>query len=262
MKKLFALFAILTFASCTKEEFDQDLTRNLSIQSVSNGATYNIKIGLPENYSSSQKYATVYILDGDENFDFVAGKSKDISNKYSAQNVVVVSIGYGYNRTTDYTPTKTSDGEGGATAFLNFIGDELIPVIEREFSVDTTRKSRTILGHSFGGLLGAYAFTNFNQVFGNYILLSPSLWYDNEVMFRFEREHRPGIINEEHLVFMGLGQLENGGRMQAPFEAFYQQLRNNYTYMKLGKHIVPLLDHTGSKNENIEEGLKFYFLNR
>ncbi|MEP7263871.1 MAG: hypothetical protein ABI772_05215, partial [Bacteroidota bacterium] len=62
--------------------------------------------------------------------------------------------------------------------------------------------------------------------------------------------------------FMGLGELENSGRMQAPFEALYQRLLNNYSHMKISRHIVSNLSHTGSKNENIEEGLKYYFLNR
>ena len=58
-----------------------------------------------------------------------------------------------------------------------------IPRLENEYGADTLRIKRTILGHSFGGLCGAYAFTNYNRVFGNYLLLSPSLWYADEVVF-------------------------------------------------------------------------------
>ena len=99
----------------------------------------------------------------------------------------MVSIGYGYDRALDYTPTKAKEGDGGADKFMAFIKDELIPKMELDFGADTLRKNRIIIGHSFGGLFAAYAFTNYNNVFGNYIMLSPSLWYDNEILFQMEQ---------------------------------------------------------------------------
>jgi len=53
--------------------------------------------------------------------------------------------------------------------------------------------------------------------------------------------------------------LENEGRMLAPFMAFYQRLQNNYPHLVIMSHFAPHLDHNGSKNPNIEEGLKLYF---
>ena len=262
MKKLIPLLFIVVIASCKKEEFSANLTKEFSIQSVSNGATYNIKVALPENYSTSQKYGAVYVLDGDDNFDFVATKCKKYSADYSQSNILVVSIGYGNDRTVDYTPTDANEGDGGAEKFMLFIKNELIPKMESDFSADTTRQSRIILGHSFGGLCAAYAFTNHNDVFGNYIMLSPSIWYDNEVMLRFEQENRDINKNNSQFVFMGLGELENEGRMLAPYMAFYQRLKNNYPNMQIVSHFVPHLDHMGSKNPNIEEALNLYFQNK
>ncbi|MEP7265179.1 MAG: alpha/beta hydrolase-fold protein, partial [Bacteroidota bacterium] len=218
MKTLITVLLLLSFTACKKEEFDLSLTKEFSIQSVSNGATYKIKVGLPENYSANQKYATVYVLDGEENFDFVAKKCKELSDDNGKQNVIVVSIGYGNDRANDYTPTDVEEGDGGASKFMEFIKTELLPRIENDFAADTSRNSRVLLGHSFGGLFGAFAFTNYNTVFGNYIMLSPSIWYDNEVMLRYEQENRIKNKDNRQLVFMGLGELENSGRMQAPFE--------------------------------------------
>jgi predicted alpha/beta superfamily hydrolase len=142
---------------------------------------------------------------------------------------------------------------------MQFIEKELIPQIEKEVAADTARSSRVIFGHSFGGLFAAYAFTEHNNVFGNYLMLSPSIWYDNEVILQYEKNHRDSIKNCDQLVFLGIGQMENGGRMQAPFEAFYQQLCKHYSSTKLQKNSVSHLDHVGSKNPNIEIGLDFYF---
>ncbi len=266
MKKiLLPLLPLALFiVSCeTIVDFDPELTKTFSIKSISNGANYNIKVGLPENYSpQTQKYAAIYLLDGEEIFDFVAGKCKSISNNFSGSNVLVVSIGYGNDRTVDYTPSKADGGEGGAKNFMLFIKDELIPRIASEFGADTLRKSRAIIGHSFGGLFAAYAFTNYNDVFGNYIILSPSLWYDNEILLKLEQDNRVVNKNNHQLVFLGMGQMENDGRILAPFQAFYLRLKNNYPDIQIKSHIEPHLDHKGSEKPNIIEGLNFYFQNR
>ena len=259
MKKLIPLLLILVLYSCKKEEFNPTLTKEFSIQSVSNGATYNIKVALPDNYNAAQKYATIYVLDGEENFDFVARNCKMLSEDYSKSNVLVVSIGYGNDRAVDYTPTKINEGGGGAEKFMLFLKNELIPKMESDFGADTQRQNRIILGHSFGGLFEVYAFTKYNSVFGNYIMLSPSIWYDNEVVLRYEKENREINKNNLQVVFMGLGELENEGRMLAPYRAFYECLKNNYPNLQIISHLEPHLDHNGSKNPNIQEALKLYF---
>lgn len=251
------------FSSCEKEVFDPALTQEFAMRSTANGATYNIKVGLPANYNPEvEKYASIYVLDGEEIFDFVSNKCKEISDKLAVTNAVVISIGYGKDRSIDYTPTEVSSITGGGPQFLNFIETQLIPAIEENMGVDTARSSRVILGHSYGGLFGAYAFSTDNKLFGNYILLSPSLWFDNLISLQFEKDHRNENKHRAQLVFMGIGGAENSGRMQAPFEAFHQMLQDNYTHLKLGKNMEKNLGHMGSRNPNIVKGLDYYFQNR
>lgn len=267
MKKLIFILLVLLLASCKKEVFSPSLIQEFSILSTSNGAKYDIKVALPQNYSpETQKYPAIYVLDGDENFSFVAENCNKISSDLSISNVLVVSIGYGNNRAVDYTPVSGGggavNGGGGAEKFMLFIKNELIPEMENDFGADSLRKNRTILGHSFGGLFGAYAFTKYNNVFGNYILLSPSLWYENEIVFKLEQENQNVNKNNQQLVFLGMGQVENSGQMLAPFEAFIQLLQNDYPDIKIMSHIEPQLSHQGSRKPNIIEGLNFYFQNR
>jgi uncharacterized protein len=262
MKKLFFILLVLFLASCKKEIFSPALTEEFSILSTSNGAKYNIKVALPQIFNpETQKYAAIYVLDGEEIFDFVAENCNRISSDFGASNVLVVSIGYGNDRSFDYTPSKANEGGGGAEKFMLFIKNELIPEIENEYGADTLRTNRTILGHSFGGLCGAYAFTNYNKVFANYIILSPSLWYDNEIILKLEQGNRDINKNNYQLVFLGLGELEPG-RMLAPFQAFYQILQNNYPDIKIKSHSEPQLNHRGSEKPNIIQGLNYYFKNR
>ncbi len=273
MKKHASLFSLITLTflillmlflpSCNEDSLNPALVREFSLTSASNGATYQIKVVLPENFESSgKKRAAIYLLDGEENINLVANRCKEISLCKATENVVVVSIGYGRNRNMDYTPTSKTSKNGGAPEFMAFIGSQLIPKMEQDFPVDTARSARVILGHSFGGLLGAYAFATHNKVFGNYILLSPSLWFDNEVTMLYEKENRAGMQTRQQLVFMGQGALENSGRMQAPFEAFYQTLVKSYSNIRIGRHLEKDMDHVGSKNPNICHGLEFYFENR
>ncbi len=218
---------------------------------------------MPANYNPSiEKYATIYVLDGKQIFGFVANRCKEISENYAVKNVLVVSIGYGKDRSIDYTPTKVSSVTGGAPQFLNFIETQLIPKMEQNYQADTSRDSRVILGHSYGGLFGGYAYCTNNKVFGNYILLSPSFWFDNYVSLQMEKDNRAMNKNKKQLVFMGIGENEENDRMLAPFEAFYQSLHDNYFNLKLSKNIEKNQDHMGSREPNITKGLNYYFQNR
>jgi uncharacterized protein len=258
-----AVISVFFLSSCNKELYTPGLTKEFALQSTANGATYNIKVGLPVNYNPAiEKYAAIYVLDGKEIFDFVANKCKEISDKHAAKNVIVVSIGYGRNRSIDYTPTKMSSITGGGPQFLSFIETQLIPAIEQNYNADTSRSSRVILGHSYGGLFGTYAFTVNNKLFGNYILLSPSLWFDNMVSLQLEKDNRGNNKERKQLVFMGIGESEEKVRMLAPFEAFYQTLLENYPTIKLEKNLEKNQNHMGSRNPNIVKGLNYYFQNR
>ena len=72
-----SLMAALFFLnSCEpKEDFSPDLTKEFDLKSEINGANYHIRVALPANYNqSSEKYATVYVLDGPDIFEVVANR--------------------------------------------------------------------------------------------------------------------------------------------------------------------------------------------
>lgn len=204
----------------------------------------------------------MYVLDASQDDNFIGAKCKKISTEYNTQNVLVIGIRYsGSNdRAIDYTPTETSYGKGGSPLFLNFIQRELIPAVQAEYNVDTLRAGRIIIGHSFGGLLGAYAFTKHNEVFGNYLLLSPSLFYDNSVILKYEQEVRESIKSKPQLVFIGAGSTENG--LLPANNLLYDRLKNYYSFTSSTFELVPGLGHLTSKNIDIENAIKFYFKNR
>ncbi len=274
MKTLFIHSALMTisliliafiFSSCIKKElFDPSLQQEqFDLKSNANGATYNIRVGLPSGFDpASKKYATLYVLDGENDFEFVSNRCNEISSSMGVTNVVVVSIGYGKNRSIDYTPTKVSSVTGGGPDFFNFIETQLITKMQNDYHVDTTRSGRVIIGHSYGGLFGTYALLAHNHVFGNYLLLSPSLWYDHKVCLKMEKESESINKNQKQIIYMAIGGAEEADLMLNPFNEFYNVIQSNYINSKLSKNIEPNKSHMGSKNPNITKSLNYYFQNR
>src|SRR5262245_21149662 len=108
-----AMLRILVVA-CTEEQLNPALTREFTIHSAINDGDYKITVALPEGYSPSKTYSTLYVLDAEGDFAFVANQCSKISAANGTGNVLVVGIGYGNPRDLDYTPTSVSLITGGA----------------------------------------------------------------------------------------------------------------------------------------------------
>ena len=61
-------------------------------------------------------------------------------------------------------------------------------MIDARYRTDPAR--RAYAGHSYGGLFGAYVLTTRPDMFRTYILSSPSLWFDNQLVPRLQAEAR------------------------------------------------------------------------
>ncbi len=268
------LLMFLVCISCSKEilpTLDESLTSEFFIDSKEKNKTYRIWVQLPEGYkTSTQKYSTLYVLDpddksvdGNSNFFYVAKKCKELSQSSGKSNVILIGIRHGDYREIDYSPTKFStkgfSGEGGGEAYLSFVKKELIPKVEKDYRAIPIREQRTIIGHSLGGLCGAYAFSKHNEAFGNYLLLSPSLIYDDEIILQYEQQTRNSIKNRLQLVYLGVGGTEPN--MVPPIELLYNRINTNYPNSKTALYINPGKGHNSSKDENIKKALEFYFKN-
>jgi len=126
-----------------------------SIAAHSNGTTYPLSIYLPPSSAAFRvNVPTVYLLDGESRFQTLV----DIVEASHAQ-VMIVAIGNEALRARDYVPPNIcTPGGGGEAAFLQFIGSELVPLVEATFASDPRR--RILLGHSHGGSFVLYALFN------------------------------------------------------------------------------------------------------
>ncbi len=73
---------------------------------------------------------------------------------------------------------------GGAPAFLDCLINEILPLVERRWRADPG--DRTLVGHSFGGLFAGWTLQTRPDSFNRYLLVSPSLWYADDLLPRNE----------------------------------------------------------------------------
>jgi predicted alpha/beta superfamily hydrolase len=203
---------------------------------------------------TGQKVPVIYALDPNGAFGTVVETARLLQMPGETPNCFVVGIGYRKGalidtlgiRARDYTPTRSAIFEdvfqkamslpepvisGGGPAFLRFIREELKPYIEAEFPVDPG--NATVTGASFGGLFQTFALLNEPSTFQRYIICSPSLFYDNEIMFRQEGAYAAKHTDLPARIFMTCGMLENLAGMEASYAKYPPSVKKNF--LRLGK---------------------------
>ncbi len=174
----------LVFATVlTAEPVALPRTTTLHVTAKSNGVAYKLYVSLPRDYEKSQeRYPVIYTLDADYSFAVARNVVEHLADRDHLRWAIVVSIAYDgpdqyrVNRTRDYTPTHTPDGgygpeyqkhSGGGPKFRQFLGDELIPLIDRTYR---TTSERTLVGHSYGGLFSSWTMLT-TDLFTGYVIV-------------------------------------------------------------------------------------------
>ncbi|MEO8588596.1 MAG: alpha/beta hydrolase-fold protein [Flavobacteriales bacterium] len=156
-----------------------------SINSNVLGQTRTLNIYLPEGYhDTTATYPVIYVLDGSANEDFphIAGLAQYMNMYDLLPKSIVVGIA-NVDRSIDFTAPTHNDSDrvwvphnGGSARFIDFLEKEVQPFVEANYR---TAEKRTIIGQSLGGLLATQILFTRPDLFDDYILVSPSLWWDN-----------------------------------------------------------------------------------
>ena len=186
----------------------------LEINSSELAEKRTLNIYLPVGYSraDSSRYPVIYLLDGsaDEDFIHVAGLVQ--FNNFPWINRLPESIVVGIaniNRKRDFTypssieeDKKQFPGTGHSDKFIAFIEKELQPFIKKEYKVND---SKMIIGQSLGGLLATEILMKKPELFNKYVIISPSLWWDNGSLLK----QNPGMLSESFSqntgIYIGVG---------------------------------------------------------
>ena len=181
-------------------------------------ASRNIDIWLPQDYNINNKYAVLYMQDGQMLYDSNTTWNKKswmlqnaitkLTNENKINNVIVVGIwNGGERRHSEYFPQRPfqqlskaqqevvyngvrknnvsvfNNYELNADNYLKFIVEELKPFIDQKFSTHTNFNNTFIGGSSMGGLISMYAVCEYPKIFGGAICMST---------------HWPGIFEMEN----------------------------------------------------------------
>jgi uncharacterized protein len=264
------------------------------MESTHTGREYRITISLPLGYSKSPgegwpfndtpaKWPVVYVLDGNWYSGMVTDIVRPMAWCGSTTDAIIVGIGYAEandpieafresftRRNADLTPVRSEAEEksmekqhkrptptGDAGNFHKFIKDELIPMIEKDYRADPSR--RILVGHSYGGLFAAFALFESPDLFDTLIIGSPTLSYGNRFTF-----HREEAFTKEHKrlpakIYLYVGELEediNDSTVtdMLRFAAILQSRK--YEGFSLVKHVFLDQNHCEVAAPGFQAGLK------
>lgn len=184
------------------------------IQSAELSEKRILNIYLPEGYNKNDtiKYPVVYLLDGSADEDFIHVVGLYQFNSFPWINRVPKSIVVGIqtvDRRRDYTyPTKIKTDKisypttGKSATFISFLQKELQPFIEKKYNCNS---SKTIIGQSLGGLLATEILLTSPSVFEKYIIVSPSLWWDNGSLLQKAADSLSANFKHQLDVYIGVG---------------------------------------------------------
>ncbi|MGK2926005.1 MAG: glycoside hydrolase family 97 N-terminal domain-containing protein, partial [Lysobacterales bacterium] len=166
----------------------------------------DIHIWLPAGYSEDQRYAVLYLHDGDNLWDATTtwngqewGVDEAVSKlleEGAIRNVIVVGIpNAGSERGIEYLPQapfeamaevdraallavehpqfgRIFNGAIRSDAYLRFLVGELKPYVDSHYATLADRDSTFVMGSSLGGLISIYALSEYPEVFGGAASLS------------------------------------------------------------------------------------------
>ena len=219
LKRLGAACALLSLASIAHAELLGAKTESITSGVLHQNRT--IEVYLPEESvkQPADRYETLYVLDGDWNAKLVIQIVNFMHQLGMMPPVIVVSVPnyidtHGTNsRDRDLTPSVVEDRarSGGASEFLGFLKDELIPFVAQHYP---TNGVHLVHGHSLGGLFLMYVLENQPQVFDGYLVLDPAMWWDHDAFKATLRDRLPAIPSRGKAVYIagraGLGAKDMG----------------------------------------------------
>lgn len=240
----FCFIILLTSISCqqtddvkeTKSETtklpskkDLVLGEEVTIHSSILSENRTLNIYLPAGYGVDplKKYPVIYLLDGskDEDFIHIVGLAQFANFPWAQMLEPTIIVGIAnVDRKRDFTYPSQNDQDnkeltssGKSEKFIDFISDELQPYIDSNYP---TNNNKTIIGQSLGGLLATEILYTRPQLFTNYIIVSPSLWWDDRSLLS---NYPNPTLDQKKTVYLAVG--KEGEEMESVAKQLYQKLK-------------------------------------
>lgn len=265
------------------------MVSTFQMDSRQTGRTYRISVSLPYAYANPDwpfgdtpdRWPVVYLLDAEFWFDMVTGIVHSMAWCGGTTDAIVVSIGYPVlaspqemwmetmaRRNQDFTPVRDEEREqrmgemtkrpvqtGDASRFHQFIRDELIPTVERDYLADPSR--RILAGHSLGGGFATYALFEAPDLFNAYLIGSAGAGeFDLKREEAFAQDHRRLASK----IYLWVGELEEGTENTTLSDTLQFAARlasRSYEGLSVVSQVFADLNHCECVAPGFQAGLKF-----
>lgn len=247
------------------------------------GSRFAVFVALPNTYEESEdrEYPVLYMTDPPGQFQLVAQTARLLMLGREIPTILVgigrwdTSTPYAITRFRDLTPTGPPEdvvgtverygqevSTGGADLLLSVLVDEIVPWIDTRYRASDTRG---LAGYSLGGLFATHVLLSAPTSFTHYLIGSPSLWWNDGVMFEREEAYARENSDLPARVFLSAGTDEYFGgpdefMMLPNMLRFAETLAGrNYPGLELGHHILVSETHLSGIPATFSRGLRFLF---
>ena len=242
MQKLILIFFMFISCGFNSNEKKKNLIKNKKYIFYENFPSKfvedrDVEVFLPSGYDAQQSSPVLYMFDGQNIFH---GKKGWVNNQYShgwqvdetidslnnlgeIPPIIVVGIfNIGEKRASEYMPAKPKieverriasadkwikDGYQkwgiSSNQFLKFLVKELKPYIDANYKTDRRRNSTFLAGASMGGLISAYAISEYPNIFGGAACLSTHWPALDGVFIEYLKNNLPSP--EHHKMYFDFG---------------------------------------------------------
>jgi uncharacterized protein len=255
MKRNSLLLLLHLLIVCTLPIFAQKkTTSSFTLNSAILKEQRNFEIYIPASLKENSE--VIFVLDGQAQFTNVVNAVKQLNQNQT----IVVGIGNIWLRDRDYTPTHGKASafvdsmatavSGGGQKFIQHLEKELIPYISSHYQAEG---SRILIGHSLGGLLAMEILLNHGDLFNKYIVIDPSMWWDDEKLLRQYRS-QGGTSFPEKSLFLAIANTSNKDKNN--IEVIRKDTTQNTAMIRPGLSLLEDLKARSQTNFKFE--WKFY----
>ena len=204
--------------------YEMPRTQVIQISNSETDALNKLYIKLPDGYEKNKhlKYPVIYFTHPVQHIEILSALTESLLED-------VIIVGLSWPKGMHY---------GNLDSYVNdFLRQDVFKMVESKYRADAER--RTFFGYSSGGVVGAYILSNHPNTFKNFILGSPDLGVDHEVVQKIYKLESTTAKDRKKLnanVFISYGILEVNAT--PIFEKFITMLKSINDESLTLQHIV------------------------
>ncbi len=172
-------------------------TENFTVTSYLLNETLDILTYLPPHYSQEKRYPYIIAQDGKDFFQM--GRIVRTLDELIQNNVIepLLFFGIPYKNVQDRRQKYHPSGSKNE-AYIQFLCEEMIPILEGKYAVTKDATERALAGDSLAATVSLMTALTAPQTFGKLLLFSP--YVDETVLYKTKSFHNWSRITVYHVV--------------------------------------------------------------